>query len=72
MGSKTTMTTGESSCLISFAMVPLVCSERRGNEKFKMKISVSSRIRTHDTQRQVNQRFVCLVFFMQGLLYGYR
>ena len=48
-GYKTTMTTGEWSCLISFAWAPLSCSERRGSEKFKMKIYVSSGIRTHAT-----------------------
>ena len=60
MGSKTTMTTGEWSCLISFAWDPLTCSERRGgSEKFKMKIYVSSGIRTHAsaTTRLVEQRF---------------
>ena len=41
------MTTGEWSCLISFTWVPLTCSERGGSEKFKMKIYVSSGIRTH-------------------------
>ena len=45
--SKTTMTSGEWTCLISFATAPLTCSERRGSEKFKMKIYVSSGIRTH-------------------------
>ena len=45
---KTTMTTGEWSCLISFAWEPLSCSEQAGIEKFKMKIYmyVSSGIRT--------------------------
>ena len=47
LGSKTTMTSGEWTCLISFAMAPLTCSERGGSEKFKMKIYVSSGIRTH-------------------------
>ena len=47
MGSKTTMTSGEWTCLISFATAPLTCSERGGSEKFKMKIYVSSGIRTH-------------------------
>ena len=47
LGSKTTMTTGEWSCLISFAWDPLSCSEQAGIEKFKMKIYVSSGIRTH-------------------------
>ena len=47
MGSQTTMTSGEWTCLISFATAPLTCSERRGSEKFKMKIYVSSGIRTH-------------------------
>ena len=52
LGSKTTMTTGEWSCLISFAWDPLTCSERRGgSEKFKMKIYVSSGIRTHASPR---------------------
>ena len=46
-GSKTTMTSGEWTCLISFATAPLTCSERGGSEKFKMKIYVSSGIRTH-------------------------
>ena len=46
-GSKTTMTTGELSCLISFALDPLSCSEQAGIEKFKMKNYVSSGIRTH-------------------------
>ena len=36
-GSKTTMTTGEWSCLISFAWDPLSCSEQAGIEKFKIK-----------------------------------
>ena len=35
------MTSGEWSCLISFAWTPLTCSERRGSEKFKMKIYMS-------------------------------
>ena len=47
LGSKTTMTSGEWTCLISFATAPLTCSERGGSEKFKMKIYVSSGIRTH-------------------------
>ena len=47
LGSKTTMTSGEWTCLISFATAPLTCSEREGSEKFKMKIYVSSGIRTH-------------------------
>ena len=46
LGSKTTMTSGEWTCLISFATAPLTCSERGGSEKFKMKIYVSSGIRT--------------------------
>ena len=58
LGSKTTMTTGEWSCLISFAWDPLTCSERRGgSEKFKMKIYVSSGIRTHASPRLEEQRF---------------
>ena len=47
LGSKTTMTSGEWTCLISFATSPLTCSERGGSKKFKMKIYVSSGIRTH-------------------------
>ena len=47
LGSKTTMTSGEWTCLISFATAPLTCSERGGSEKFKMKIYVSSGIPTH-------------------------
>ena len=47
LGSKTTMTSGEWTCLISFATAPLTCSERGRSEKFKMKIYVSSGIRTH-------------------------
>ena len=47
LGSKTTMTSGEWTCLISFATALLICSERGGSEKFKMKIYVSSGIRTH-------------------------
>ena len=47
LGSKTTMTSGEWTCLISFATAPLTCSERGGSEKFKMKIYVSRGIRTH-------------------------
>ena len=46
---KTTLTTGECSCLISFTWDPLTCSERGWSEKFKMKIFVSSGIRTHTT-----------------------
>ena len=52
LGSKTSMTTGEWSCLISFAWDPLTCSEgRRRREKFKMKIFFSSGIRTHASPR---------------------
>ena len=47
LGSKTSMTSGEWTCLILFATAPLTCSERGGSEKFKMKIYVSSGIRTH-------------------------
>ena len=47
LGSKTTMSSGEWTCLISVATAPLTCSERGGSEKFKMKIYVSSGIRTH-------------------------
>ena len=38
LGSKTTMTSGEWTCLISFATAPLTCLERGRSEKFKMKI----------------------------------
>ena len=48
LGSKTTMTSGEWTCLISFATTPLTYSERGGSEKFKMKIYFSSGIRTHN------------------------
>ena len=47
LGSKTTMTSGEWTCLISFATAPLTCYERGGSEKFKMKIYVSGGIRTY-------------------------
>ena len=50
LGSKTTMTSSEWTCLISFATASLTCSERGGSEKFKMKIYVSSGIRTHNRQ----------------------
>ena len=43
------MNTGEWSCLISFALDPLSCSEQAGIEKFKMKIYVTSGIRAHAT-----------------------
>ena len=46
-GLKTTMTSGEWTCLISFATAPLTCSERGRSEKFKMKMYVSSGIRTY-------------------------
>ena len=35
LGSKTTMTSGEWTCLISFATAPLTCSERGGGENSK-------------------------------------
>ena len=40
------MNTGEWSCLISFALSLLSCSERGGSEKFKIKIYDFSGIRT--------------------------
>ena len=40
-GSKTTITSSELSCLISFSWNPLSCSEQAGIEIFKMKIYVS-------------------------------
>ena len=46
------MTTGELPCLISFASDPLSCSEQAGIETFKMKIFVSSGIRTHAMPRE--------------------
>ena len=54
------MTTGEWSCLISFAWDPLSGSEQAGLEKFKMKIHVcvSSVIRTHVTLRHATPRLV--------------
>ena len=54
---KTSMTTGEWSLLISFIWASLSCLERVGSEKFEMKIYLSSGVeRTSDTLRQVNQR----------------
>ena len=50
LGYKTTMTSGEWSCLISFTWNLLTCSERRGSEQFKMKKkNVSRGIRTQAT-----------------------
>ena len=49
------MNTGELSILISLTWAPLTCSERRGSEKIKMKIYVSSGIRTHTTQIKDNK-----------------
>ena len=49
LGSTTTMTTGEWSCLSSFAWAPQSCLERRGSEKFEVKIYVSNGIRTYAT-----------------------
>ena len=43
------LTSGEWTCLISFATAPLTCSERGRSKKIKMKIYVSSGIRTHTT-----------------------
>ena len=60
LGSKTTMTSGEWTCLISFATAPLTCSERGGSEKFKMKIYVSSGIRTHTPPVAV--RYFCVFY----------
>ena len=54
LGLKTTMTTGEWSCLISFAWDRLSCSEQAGIEKFKMKIYVSSGIRTHQLRAKTS------------------
>ena len=56
MGSKTTITTGEWSYLISFAFAPLSCSYREGSEKFKMKMYISSGIKTHDVTLKSNPR----------------
>ena len=51
--SKISMTTGEWSCLISFACEPLTGLEQAGIEKFKMKIYLSSRmIQTHAMPRR--------------------
>ena len=50
--SKTTMTSSELTCLISFATAPLTCSERRGSENFKMKIYLSNGIQTRTTPVQ--------------------
>ena len=57
MGSKTTVTTGEWSCLITFTWAPPTYSERGGSEKFKIKIYVFSGIRTHATR--LHDRKVC-------------
>ena len=46
-GSKTTMTSGEWTCLISFATAPLTCSERGGSEKIQNENIFLQRIRTH-------------------------
>ena len=46
------MTSGEWTCLISLTWAPLTFSERGGSEKFKMKLYVSSGIRTHTTPVQ--------------------
>ena len=45
------MTSGEWSFLILFAWDSLNCSEQAGIEKIKMKINVSSGIRTHASPR---------------------
>ena len=67
------MTTGEWSCLISFTWAPLTCSERRRSEKFKMKMYVSSGIRTHTTpaDRKVSalDRSATLVRYQVEYLY---
>ena len=49
------MTTGEWSCLISFTWAPLTCSEWGGSEKFKMKIYISSGIRTNGAVANENK-----------------
>ena len=54
LGSKTTVTTGEWSCLILLAWDPLSCSEKAEIEKFKMKIYVYCGF--EPTPRSVNQR----------------
>ena len=54
-GSKTNMTTGEWSCLISFAWDQLSCSEQAGIEKFKKCLQRDSNPR-HAMPRPVNQR----------------
>ena len=57
LGSKTTMTTGEWSCLISFAWDSLTCSERRGgseNENICLHWDSNPRLAT---TRPVEQRF---------------
>ena len=48
LGSKTTITTGEWSYLISFARAPPSCKEQEGSEKFKMKMYGSNGNRTSD------------------------
>ena len=57
------MTSGEWTCLISFATAPLTCSKRGRSEKFKMEIYVSSGIRSHTTpvqERKVSGPFTDL------------
>ena len=49
--SKTTINSSEWSCLISFSWDPLRCSEQAGIEQSKMKIYVSSGIRTNAMSR---------------------
>ena len=57
LGSKTTMTSGEWKCLISFATAPLTCSERGGNEKFKIKICLQRDSNPyHTSPRKESQR----------------
>ena len=56
------MTTDEWSCLISFSWDPLSRSEQAGIEKIKMKIYVSSEIRTNPSLYTYN-RSIALSFF---------
>ena len=51
------MTSGEWTCLISFATAPLTCSERGGSEKFKMKYRSAAGFEPHNASpRQETQR----------------
>ena len=57
LGSKTTITSGEWTCLISLATATLTCSERGWIKKFKMKICLQRDSNPqHASPRQESQR----------------